>query len=473
MAPTTTTEATGINNIDALLSGHQWQSNTVTFSFTDSFNNDYEAGYANSAVHANSFQSFNSTQRSVAYSWFAMYEDVSNLNLVELTGANDSDATIRIAESDHPGTAYAYLPHVSAEGGDIWFNRENYNNPIIGSYAFRSIGHEIGHALGLEHGHDTGGVSNVAMDANRDSMEFSIMTYRSYINAPTDFYRNETWGFSQSLMMYDIRAIQQMYGANFNTNSGNTTYSFSTTTGEMFINGLGQGTPGDNRIFRTIWDGNGFDTYNFSNYNTNLSINLAPGGWSDLDVGGNNQRAQLGSTHFARGHVFNALQYNGDTRSLIENAIGGSGNDVIIGNNANNIINGGGGDDYLDGGLGIDTVNYRFWNEDSIYNLDSGVASLSGLYDEEILNFENILAGGGNDDIIGTSGANYIDAGAGNDQVLGGDGDDFLNGFGFGSSEYDTLTGGAGADLFVLGNASSGAFYLELGFATITDFNWA
>ena len=251
----------------------------------------------------------------------------------------------------------------------------------------------MGHALGLKHGHEADSSFEVSTSPDRDSMEFSIMTYRSYIDAPTDFYRNETWGYAQSLMMYDIRAIQHMYGANFNTNSGNTTYSFSTTTGEMFINGFGQGTPGDNRIFRTIWDGNGFDTYDFSNYNTNLSINLAPGGWSDLDVGGNNQRAQLGNTHFARGHVFNALQYNGDTRSLIENAIGGSGNDVIIGNDANNIISGGGGDD-------------------------------------------------------------------------------FLNGFGFSSSEYDTLSGGAGADIFVLGDASSGAFYQGFGFVTITDFNW-
>ena len=42
-------------------------------------------------------------------------------------------------------------------------------------------------------------------------------------------------------MTYDIAAAQHMYGANFSTNSGNTTYSWSPTTGEMLINGLGQG----------------------------------------------------------------------------------------------------------------------------------------------------------------------------------------------------------------------------------------
>ena len=36
----------------------------------------------------------------------------------------------------------------------------------------------------------------------------------------------------------------------------------------------------------------------------------------------------------ARGNVFNALQFQGDTRSLIENAVGGSGNDHLVGNSA-------------------------------------------------------------------------------------------------------------------------------------------
>ncbi len=95
-----------------------------------------------------------------------MYEDVSNLNLVELTGANDRNATIRLAESSHPKTAYAYLPDNIVEAGDIWFNPDDYNNPTIGNYAFHTFGHEIGHALGLEHGHEGG----TAIDSNRDSI---------------------------------------------------------------------------------------------------------------------------------------------------------------------------------------------------------------------------------------------------------------------------------------------------------------
>ncbi len=96
------------------------------------------------------------------------------------------------------------------------------------------------------------------MQSAYDQMAYSIMTYRSYAGASTTGgYTNETNGYAQTFMMYDIAALQTMYGANFNTNSGNTTYSWCATTGEMFINGVGQGAPGGNRIFMTLWDGNG------------------------------------------------------------------------------------------------------------------------------------------------------------------------------------------------------------------------
>lgn len=510
---TTGNTATGNNNIDALIANRRWASRNVTFSFTSNFLNDYEPGYPNSGVHNATFSPLNATQRAVTRDWMAMYESVSGLNMIELSGANDRHATIRMAESGHPGTAYAYLPGGSVQAGDIFFNRTSYNSPRIGNYAFHTFGHEIGHALGLEHGHEAGGVSNVAMNANRDSMEFSIMTYRSYEGDPlSGGYSNESWGYAQSLMMYDIRAIQQMYGANFNHNSGNTTYSFSTTTGEMFVNGVGQGQPGANRIFRTIWDGNGIDTYDFSNYSTNLNVNLAPGRWSDLDVGGNAQRAYLGDGNYARGHVFNALQYNGDTRSLIENAYGGSGNDRIYGNSANNYlrgnggndriygyagndiivggtgndslhggngrdwiwggsgndyVSGGSGDDFMDGGSGIDTVDYRHWDGGGTYNLLTELANFTGYYQEEIRNFENIYTGDGADVVIGTNAANRIYTGAGNDFVSALGGNDYISA----GDGMDTVYGGAGND-FIIGGSGDDFMDGGTGIDTVDYRHW-
>ncbi len=490
-APTlsTTVTATGDNNIDALLIGTKWASTSVSFSFTDNFTNDYESNYP-LANFQTGFQSLNATQRAVARAWIGQggaFYNVSNLTPYELTGASDRDATIRIAltaNSNLPSARVADFPgnFVSSndfDNGDVWFNSTDYNAPVIGNSAYRAFGHELGHALGLKHGHDSGygvlGVNTPALSPDRDSHEFSIMTYRSYVGHPgTGGYTNETWGHPQSLMMYDIAALQHMYGAGFGYNSGNTTYTFSTTTGEMFVNGVGQGTPGANRIFRTIWDGNGIDTYDFSNYTTNLSIDLTPGGWSDLDVGGNFQRAILGDGHYARGQVFNALQYKGDVRSLIENANGGSGNDKIFGNSTNNVLNGNNGNDTVYAGEGNDTAYGGNGNDflggwsgndylsggagnDSLY-ADSGIDTLDGGAGDDLL-FGHTDNQGVIDTLGPDNNPDYIYGGDGNDTLVGGFGNDNITG----GSGVDILWGNQGADKFIFN-------YLSEGIDIIKDF---
>jgi Ca2+-binding RTX toxin-like protein len=75
-----------------------------------------------------------------------------------------------------------------------------------------------------------------------------------------------------------------------------------------------------------------------------------------------------------------------------------------------------------------------------------------------------------------TANGNDILAGnSGNDSLFGGVGDDILNGtdkVSLGKGEQDTLTGGEGADTFVLGDVNN-RYYLgngDLDFATVTDF---
>src|SRR5262245_59159714 len=60
----------------------------------------------------------------------------------------------------------------------------------------------------------------------------------------------------------------------------------------------------------------------------------------------------------APGNIANALLYNGDVRSLIENAIGGTGNDTFTGNRVNNVIDGRGGTNtFVETGI---HTNYSF-----------------------------------------------------------------------------------------------------------------
>jgi serralysin len=217
-----------------------------------------------------------------------------------------------------------------------------YDSPVKGNYAYFTLLHEVGHALGLKHAHEQEGVFK-ALPSNHDSMEYTVMSYCSYVGASNSTgYCNETWGYAQSLMMDDIAALQSMYGADYTTNSGNSTYKWSATSGEMSINGVGQGAPGGNQILFTVWDGGGNDTYDLSNYAGGVRIDLTPGGWTKTSSA---QLAELryDGSKLAIGNIANARLFNVDSRSLIENATGGAGNDVLVGNTTNNALRGGGG----------------------------------------------------------------------------------------------------------------------------------
>jgi Ca2+-binding RTX toxin-like protein len=363
------------NNIDGLLSGYAWTSKNLTWRIATA-KNDYDTNPLQVGIQYDDMTRIDNwlapTTAMTSASNFIfnkLFAAVSGLTFTAVA-ANNFSADLTIGRSTATadfGTAYAYYPTGSGNGvsGDSWFSTSNepdlsarLDAPKLGGYNWATYIHEFGHTIGLKHGHEVDG--RIAMNTNRDSMEFSIMTYRSYIGAPLTGYTNESYGYAQTLMMYDIAALQVMYGANFNENSGNTTYTFSATTGEMFVNGVSQGAPGDNRIFRTLWDGNGVDTCDLSNYTTSLQIDLTPGGWSVFSAV---QLANLGNGNIARGNLFNALQSNADVRSLIENATGGSGNDTITGNAANNNLNGGGGADTIDGGLGVDSIFGGFGND--------------------------------------------------------------------------------------------------------------
>jgi len=343
--------------IDGLLAGTKW-SGTISYSFPDS-PSDYAANYYGDGEPTTSgFSSAPAAmQQAINYaiSLIAGYTNAS----FQYAGTNGSDIAIAQSPAANP-TSYAYYPASVPAGGDIWFGTAyNYSLAALGNYYFVTALHELGHSLGLKHSQETGGVANVAVPSAHDDSEYTVMSYRSYVGAPLTGYTSESYGYAQTYMANDILALQTLYGANYSTHGENTVYSWSPTTGQEFINGVAQLAPGNgaggsaNRVFETIWDGNGVDTYDLSNYSTGVTINLNPGASSITSAV---QLAYLGNGHYASGNIYNAYLYNGDARSYIDNAIGGSGNDTITGNAIANILTGGAGNDTLDGGGGNDTI---------------------------------------------------------------------------------------------------------------------
>lgn len=280
------------------------------------------------------FQPLNGAQRDAVRNAFAIWGEYINVTFVESSVAGADINIGNLDTDDDYYSAYANYPSRSLEGGDIWINVNAAANQQIGlaEPGFRTLMHEIGHALGISHPGNYNAAPGVTLtyEANaeyyQDSLQYTIMSY--FGSSSTGALRTS---FAATPMAHDIAAIQSLYGANMSIRTGDTVYGFNSNAGRDAYDFTLNSLP-----VIAIWDAGGRDTLDFSGWSSNSRIDLAEGASSD---GG--------------GQTFNVQIAFG---ALIENAIGGGGDDILIGNDSGNLLRGGGGNDALTGGFGNDRM---------------------------------------------------------------------------------------------------------------------
>ncbi len=411
-------------------------------------------------------------------------EDVGRANLsdININWIYRSDGIFAGISGSNSDSILGY----TGGAGDIFLNQ--YASKFSDDYTLHPytrtgqiLQHELGHSLGLSHPHTAynfnTGVATLTVDyAATKDLGFAQLGFRtnSAADMNKEYFTIMSYDDQMSLlpgssvvfhaytpMILDVIALQQAYG------EGSGTHGFGNDT-------ITAGNAG----YRTYFDKGGIDTIDLSMYTDGAYLNMGVtitgaahlvGVGMSLDDARNTivlggDPAHLRWFYGEYENAIGSLNVDGILGNALDNVIDGQGgDDVIDGGDGNDTLNGGGGKDYMDGGAGIDTVDYTGWNGGGTYNLATGLASFPGFYDEEILNFENINTGGGNDAVIGTAGNNVLntgdgndtlDGGAGNDQLYGGAGNDLFDWDVSSRGGNDTMYGGQGNDEYVIDSLS-------------------
>jgi hypothetical protein len=397
---------------------------------------------------------------------FDLVESYTKLKFVKADSGSAADAAIRVAryaatgsEAGFPANDGSYWKNDSRDAGDAFLGGNGTPpDAFFGTDHFNTIMHELGHAFGLKHGHDP--KYNGMLAANRNDNEFSVMTYASYFAPVTGGATEARLGSSpQSYMMYDIAALQALYGPNFDKVGQTVVYTWDPTTGQQLIDNQPApftGVTATGKIFSTIWTQGAKATYDFSNFSENQTIKLGPGEWSTFSkarLADLNKEVDAGTPgNIAQGNIYNALLFNGDERSLVHGSKSGSGNDTITGNAADTTLDGGAGSDNIDGGGGHDTVSGvpgadtinmargKVTLRDTPADMDDDI--LTGADSSDALDFAGVLATEGNISVARTAATATISIGGASIDMSGDftDGAFMIDGRGAGADAHTTVT---------------------------------
>ena len=294
--------------------------------------------------------------------------DVSGLRFIDRGDNNDDNVELwfyTLDRRDADGSyGFAYTPGSDSDEGLVAINRSMYQTSDFkpkhsiapGSFYGITFLHELCHAVGLKHPHDSGlkqqprfpGLtrrSNQYRDSgmfNQNAHPFTQLTYvdKGARNGYVPTFAADH-GFLQTLGALDIAALQWLYGINPNASSGRDVYRLPLSNTE----GTG---------WRAIWDTGGIDRIDGSLAEMPVTIDLRNATLGQDDAaGGYPSSAEGVFGGFTIAHDWNGVDLTESAGlCIIEHATGGRAGDRLIGNQASNRLRGRRGDDVLYGGLG-------------------------------------------------------------------------------------------------------------------------
>lgn len=334
------------------------------------------ATYPVTGHNISNFSPLTAAQQTAARTALRFWSDLAGITFTDFGNTNNATILFQNYRDPTDGSgAFAFLPSPSGTAssnaaGDVFINTAFGSTTAVGpgTYEWLTFLHEIGHTVGLEHPGNYNAAPNTTLTyaANaeyiEDTNQYTVMSYFDETNTGAAYFNTSP----ETPMLDDVAAIQRLYGPNNRTRTGDDRYGFnSNLVGSVYAIAAAS-----QPVVFAVWDSGGNDTFDFSLYAQNQVIDLNPEHFSSLG-----------------GLTFNVAVATGVT---IENAVGGSGNDLIIPNGSLiGTLTGGAGNDTFrgtQGGLNLYTIA-DIGVGDKINFTDAALAGFSFTFDGTTLNY--------------------------------------------------------------------------------------